>query len=51
LEDASIYLDLLNTRSIELFQGGYNSCLLSGAGWSVNEQVREVTALSLEQYQ
>jgi hypothetical protein len=48
LEDARIDLDLLYSRSIELFQCSDNTGLLACAGGSVDKEMREVAALCLK---
>jgi hypothetical protein len=47
LEDAGIYLDFLDTGAVEFFEGRDDASLLSGARRSVDEEMREVTALGL----
>lgn len=47
LEDSSVDLDLLHSRSIELFQRCYDSSFLSGARGTINEEMRKITTLSL----
>ncbi len=49
LEYTCVNLDLLNTRSVELFECSDDTCLLSGAGWPVNEEMWKVTALRLRE--
>ena len=49
LEDARIDLDFLDTGAVELFEGCDDTCLLSGTRGTVDEKVREVTALRLRE--
>lgn len=47
LEDPRVDLDLLDTRAVKLLERGNNASLLTRTRWSVDQQVREVSALSL----
>lgn len=47
LENPRINLYLLYTWPVEFFEGRNDTGLLSRARWSIYEQMREVTALSL----
>lgn len=47
LENACVDLDLLDSRTIELFQCGYDPCLLASSRGAVDEKVREISTLGL----
>jgi hypothetical protein len=48
LEDAGVDFDLFDTWSVEFFKGCDYPSLLARAGGTVDEEVREIPALSLE---
>lgn len=48
LENTSVDLDLFDTRTVQLLESRNNAGLLACARRSVNEEVREVTALCLQ---
>jgi len=47
LEDTGIDLDLFDTRTVELAEGGDDACFLAGARGAIDEEMRKVAALCL----
>lgn len=48
MEDACVNFDLLDTRAVELFEGCDDAGFLAGAGGTIDEEMGEVAALSLQ---
>lgn len=47
MEDAGVYFDLFDAGAVEFFESCYYAGFLSGAGGTVDEEMREVAALGL----